>query len=250
MKSFLRTCYFVQAAWVSLFFNGFIFAAPADDSSAAPAGFLRIRVNSASFFPYSGKILNLRPTGDVMVTYDVGPVIGYAFESMDIAGRRSDINYFQTGLFRKVYPLKNFTVMGVAILEIPQNGKFYDTPYWVGGMNLTYAISKQWTAQNTTLLVDGFDKAESKDIINRFNLAYTASNRWETALFVWSNSSYFDHRAFHSAALMLTVPVLGEGKKPDLRLSVLYLRMLARDAGVSGLKQGINVSLTAPLSFR
>lgn len=246
MKSFVIRMVFFMAAWMSMM-NDDVFGTP--DSSAVPAGYFRVRLHSASFLPYSGKVLKLRPSSDAMITYDLGFITCYAFESTDIASRRNDINYFQTGFFKRFPVTENFTAMSVAIVEIPQNGKLYDNPYWVGGMALTYSFSKHWTADNTTLLVDGFKKADEKDIINRLQLKYTIA-RWEMSFLFWSNASTFDHSAFNSAALMISFPILGEGKTPDLRASIVYQRMLNRDAGISALKQGVNVSLSVPLAFR
>ena len=244
----IRFSYFIFAAWAGLMCSDVLQASTQDSLASAP-GLFRARLHSASFLPYSGKVLKLRPSSDLMITYDVGFIICYAFESTDIASRRYDINYFQTGFFKKFEVTKNLTATTVAILEIPQNGKLYDDPFWVGGMVFTYSFSKHWATDNTTLLVDGFKQSDSKDVINRLQVKYTSSSRWEASVLFWSNTSYFDHSAFNSAAMMLSFPILSEGKSPDLRASIVYQHMLNRDHGITALKQGLNVSLSAPITF-
>ncbi len=231
----------------SILLSGKVFSN--DSLSSNSDGVFRARLNSASFLPYSGKILSNRPALDILLAYNWKFVSVYAFQSVDIRSTRSDINYFQLGFFRNLKFNEKWKITPYAVIEVPQNGVFYDSPYWITGMSLAYAPSPAWEIENTTLLADGFKSENQKDILNRLKISYTTKEKWEWTSFIWSNSDHFDKAGFITSGFMLTVPALLKPEKSDLRISFMYFQTLSKDKSIHTLDHTVNATLIWPLSF-
>lgn len=224
-------------------------AVNAGDDSCRNKGSLRLRLHSSGFFPYSGRLINLHPSGDIVGTYEKPFISAYVFQSLDLQTRNSDINYFQAGLYRWFHLSDTWSVTPYAIIEIPQNGKWFNSPYAIGGASVLFSPHTSWQIENTTLWADGFKKADRADIVHRLRLTYAPSHRWEWTGFVWANAAAFDHQSFYSAAVMGSVSLFSQKHNPDIRLSVMLFQMLRRDQGVGGKNRGIQCSLSIPWSY-
>ncbi len=206
-------------------------------------------VQLGGFLALFGKIVNTHPSAGIFFSYEGHPVTWFAFENADLSSGASEVNYFQSGLMSRFNVTPHFSTSQYAIVEVPQNGRLYSSPYVIGGLVLTFDLSKIWTIENTILIADGFRNADAKDLINRLQIK-CSSAYGDGSVLNWNNSGYFDKIAFHAIGVMVSFPAFKVSKAVDLQASILYLHMLHRDDGITALNRGLTVTLSCPIYIR
>lgn len=218
------------------------------DSSTVRSKTLRLRIHALSFMPYSGRIVNNRPSADILFAYEGKYISGYIFPSSDLRTRHSDINYLQVGLYHRLKISDSWEATPYAIVEIPQNNAWFTSPYGILGASIVYHISTKWQIENTFLFADGIRRSDKLDGVHRLRI-HRINTQWEWSAFLWTNSDRFDRSGYYSTAWMGTFPVLRKSRFLNLSTSVMIFHMLKRDVHVQGPKNGFLISLIAPIGF-
>jgi hypothetical protein len=176
------------------------------------------RVNSAGHFPFTGALLNRHVNFDVNIFYERRKVGFFLFQSVDPINRRSYVNYFQPGVFKRFDFTPNFRIRVFYGYIFSQTIGFRDkdsdhyaatTGYWNFG---------KWGIENTALF---FDLTLSAKLANRLFINYT----WEKFRFdayVWHRWAFANGFHSTSAAVAINFPKINLGKKTAITTGVNF----------------------------
>lgn len=203
------------------------------------------RVNSAGHFPFTGALLNRNINFDVNIFYERQKLGFFLFQSIDPVDRRSYVNYFQPGIFKRIDFSDNFRMRVFFGYIFSQTTGFRDkdsdyysaaTFYWTHG---------KLRIENTLLF---FDLTLSAKLANRLFANYTAG-KFRFDAYVWHRWAFASEFHSTSAAFAVNFPAIPLGKKISLTTSAMYQGYITQNKPDYALRSGVLISVAAPITL-
>lgn len=207
------------------------------------------RLHSTGHFPYSGSLLNHHLNADFNLYYTNNQNGFFIFKAIDMEDIKSDINYLQIGVFRKIFIAKKMTITPYAGYLFLQNNKFLDK-----GSDLFLALAPAFESyrlkiENTTLITNILEKDYPMAMANRLEIKYTFKP-FAISWFTWHNMilSETKNQSLSIAASFQFYQVkLSE--KLSFKAGIMLQTYLSKYYPIYALRKGAVFTLTFPIEL-